>query len=401
MKNSVQCPIGTNVTADATAFGQGATVKSQSASFGQGNAVSAIGSAFAQGRNVKVQSASFGQGASLDVSGKSFAQGYNITAKDHAFAQGENMTVSGYSFAQGMWANAFDMSFAQGYNTYASAYSFAQGSNTVAVCAGQAFGIGTQANGCMAIGKYNSTSADAAFVIGNGTDLNSRGDLFVIDNSGNVHAPLGYFYDADGKVGGGGNKITYDYSTPATAYSAQGDLLIRYQTSQSTPARTTVWVADSAVGLLAPNTVNHNSFLMQDYRGSTQWVDASAVVPSSMSAQASYFSKTYTSADEGDSSIDDYPEMNRDWTFNIINWKNTAIYYSAMQGTATLEPGYGVRVHYDLDSDWLDAEPEYYVGGIGMKYATCDMLDNKYIEYVATSAQATQSGVLYIITGSN
>lgn len=198
---------------------------------------------------------------------------------------------------------------------------------------------------------------------------------------------------------GGGNKITYSYSTPATSYSAQGDMTINYQTSQSTPARTTIFVADSAVGLLVPNTVNHNSFLMQDQRGSTTWVDASAVVPSSMSAQASYFSKTYTTADSGDTSINDYPEMNRDWTFNIINWKDSPIYYSAAQGTATLEPGYGVRVHYDLDSDWLDAEPEYYVGGIGMKYATCDMLDNRNIEYVATSAQATQSGVLYIITG--
>ena len=198
-----------------------------------------------------------------------------------------------------------------------------------------------------------------------------------------------------------GNKVTYEYSSPASAFTSQGDLSIRFATSQSTPARTNVWVGDHNVGLLPPCAVNANSFLMQDYRGSLQWVDASAVVPSSMSAQASYFSKTYTSADEGDTSIDDYPEMNRDWTFNIINWKDIPIYYSAAQGTATLEPGYGVRVHYDLDSNWLDAEPEYYVGDVGMKYATCDMLDNRYIEYVATSAQATESGVLYIITGSN
>lgn len=193
---------------------------------------------------------------------------------------------------------------------------------------------------------------------------------------------------------GNGNKITYDYSTPATAYSAEGDMIIKYQTSQSTPARTTVFVADSAVGLLAPNTVNHNSFLMQDYRGSTTWIDASAVVPSSMSAQASYFSKTYTSADSGDSCIPDYPEMNRDWTFNVINWKDSYIYYSAMQGTATLAPGMGVRIHYDLDSDWLDAEPEYSAGGIGTKYLT-----DVDIQFVSNSAYATESGVLYIITG--
>ena len=197
-------------------------------------------------------------------------------------------------------------------------------------------------------------------------------------------------------ISAGGNSVSYEYSSPASAFTSYGDLSIRFATSQSTPARTNVWVGDHNVGLLPPCAVNANSFLMQDYRGSLQWVDASAVVPSSMSAQASYFAKTYTSADSGDSCIPDYPAMNRDWTFNVINWKNSYIYYSAMQGTATLAPGMGVRIHYDLDSDWLDAEPEYSAGGIGVKYLT-----NADIQYVSDSAYATESGVLYIITGSN
>ena len=113
-----------------------------------------------------------------------------------------------------------------------------------------------------------------------------------------------------------------------------------------------------------------------------------------MSAQASYFSKTYTSADSGDSCIPDYPEMNRDWTFNVINWKDSYIYYSAAQGTATLAPGMGVRVHYDLDSNWLDAEPQYSAGNVGTRYLT-----DVDIQYVSNSAYATESGVLYIITG--
>ena len=197
-------------------------------------------------------------------------------------------------------------------------------------------------------------------------------------------------------ISAAGNSVSYEYSSPASAFTSYGDLSIRFATSQSTPARTNVWVGDHNVGLLPPCAVNANSFLMQDYRGSLQWVDASAVVPSSMSAQASYFSKTYTSADSGDTSINDYPAMNRDWTFNIINWKDSPIYYSAAQGTATLAPGMGVRVHYDLDSNWLDAEPEYSAGNVGTKYLT-----DVDIQFVSNSAYATESGVLYIITGSN
>lgn len=202
-------------------------------------------------------------------------------------------------------------------------------------------------------------------------------------------------------AGAGGNSITYEYATPGSAFTATGDLRVHYETSQSTPARIKAYIGEHGVGLLAPDTVTMKSLLTQDSRGSLTWQPISAIVPEDMSAHASYYAKTYTSSDAGDSCIDDYPAMDKDWTFNVINWKSAPIYYSAAQGTATLDPGYGVRIHYDVDGDWLDAEPEYPAGYIGMKYATCDMLDNRFIEYVATSAQATESGVLYIITGSN
>ena len=104
-----------------------------------------------------------------------FAQGTNnvIPSYDAAFAQGITNTANYQSLAQGLSNSAINNSIAQGLMNSASTYS-------------QAFGYGNiVTNTGMAIGKYNKTSSDVSFVIGNGTS-NARSDLFVIKQDGTV-----------------------------------------------------------------------------------------------------------------------------------------------------------------------------------------------------------------------
>ena len=75
-------------------------------------------------------------------------------------------------------------SLAQGASVSATQYSIAQGSNVSANNNAQAFGEGIRISAGMAIGKYNKTSADVAFVIGNGANNANRSDLFLISANG-------------------------------------------------------------------------------------------------------------------------------------------------------------------------------------------------------------------------
>lgn len=144
-------------------------------------------------------------GEYVPLSATACSIGNNTATSPQTFSQGVNNQCLGTeSFTQGYGNSAYNGSFAQGSECYAANYSIAQGSNCSAIeVANQAFGRGTVISSVgMAIGQYNKTSANVAFVIGNGVASN-RSDLFVIDKYGNVSAKNGYFYDKDGKVGGG------------------------------------------------------------------------------------------------------------------------------------------------------------------------------------------------------
>lgn len=118
----------------------------------------------------------------------SFAQGQGASAKTISFAQGLNSVAQTYSFAQGL-ANSSYRSFTQGSFNIANEYSIAQGISSIALDYSQAFGAGSViANTGMAIGTFNKTSANVAFVIGNGTKDTNRSDLYWIDHDGNVSA---------------------------------------------------------------------------------------------------------------------------------------------------------------------------------------------------------------------
>lgn len=120
-------------------------------------------------------------------------------------------------------------SFAQGYGNTADYLSIAQGYDNWAYDGAQAFGVFLKISGGMAIGHANATTA-ARFVIGNGDregitrETVNKSDLFVIDENGNVSSLSGYFYDKDGKVGGGSipDDVAVSSLSAATGLSASG-----------------------------------------------------------------------------------------------------------------------------------------------------------------------------------
>jgi hypothetical protein len=119
---------------------------------------------------------SYGFGAYNIVSGVSLAAGLANRASARSLAVGQN-------------SYAYDSSLAVGYANIADYNSIAVGDYN-RVHNGQALGLNLRMDGGMAIGKNNLTSADALFVIGNGSgsDDSARSDAFVIDKSGNVFA---------------------------------------------------------------------------------------------------------------------------------------------------------------------------------------------------------------------
>ena len=218
---------GTNNTAQYTAFAQGITNNVTGNAFGQGTSNTAMTEALAQGTNNDAEINSFAQGkANTAISysfaqgyknevnsvneplGISFAQGYANTADFISFAQGRDNLVSDKSFAQGSANTALENGFARGLRNHANG-GFANGADNTAVGTGalaigannyagnyaQALGHGVKmlgstdslSRGGMAIGTFNKTTADLAFVIGNGLDDSRRSDLYWIDYNGNVY----------------------------------------------------------------------------------------------------------------------------------------------------------------------------------------------------------------------
>ena len=246
---------GTSNTATQDALAQGSSNNAEINAFVQGNKNKATSQSFAQGLENIAISYSFAQGykneanASDDGMGTSFAQGYANTADFISFAQGRNNMASDKSFVQGSANTASENGFARGLrnlatggfangtdNTANGAGSLAIGANNYAGTYVQALGHGvkmedstnTPARGGMAIGAFNKTTANLAFVIGNGLDDSRRSDLYWIDYNGNVftsgNISAKNFYI-------NGNPIDSIVSAKFSAYNGSTTLLTAYPIS--------------------------------------------------------------------------------------------------------------------------------------------------------------------------
>ena len=182
-KDELECEIGSANSATNHSFAQGSANRSNNVSLAQGDSNSAYSKSFAQGKSNSANENSFVQGISNTAGDDSFAQGYSNSANIRAFAQGYSNTAYYESFAQGQINRVSNYSIGQGQGNSATNCSIAQGIHNNASNSAQAFGSNLIIESAMAIGKFNKTSSDAVFVIGNGTADNARNDLMVVDNS--------------------------------------------------------------------------------------------------------------------------------------------------------------------------------------------------------------------------
>lgn len=173
---------------------------------------------FASGENTKaLGNVSHAEGYFARAVGDySHAEGYFTRAVgDYSHAEGTNAEAIGnYSHAEGATTRAEgitshaegsgsvasgDGSHAEGKATTASgAYSHAEGQNTLASgSASHAGGYNTQATAAYqtAIGKYNATSDNALFIIGNGTSTSKRSNAFAVNNDGSIVLGSGCYGD--------------------------------------------------------------------------------------------------------------------------------------------------------------------------------------------------------------
>ena len=156
--------------------------------------------------------ADLGGGSKLSVTNGAtavFTNGASFSSFANTLIQGiANTTILGNSFCQGTNNTADGDSLAQGSVNYAKNTSIAQGSVNSAINCSQAFGVGNVITDTgMAIGKYNKTSSDASFVIGNGTNSN-RSDLFIIKHDGTVSSTGDFIVD--------GKSLSSVYNTVST-----------------------------------------------------------------------------------------------------------------------------------------------------------------------------------------
>ena len=201
-----------------------------------------------------------------------------------------------------------------------------------------------------------------------------------------------------------GEELAKMISYTSGGVSASGNLAVTYVSDQHTPSRITVNVGNSAVGSLAPTASVPNSILVQDGRGGIAWEAKSAVYDA-----PSYYSKSLGNEDDQDWVLTAHPTMDHDWVLDVYNDSYGAsskwFYFSGGNATATLEPGQGVRMHYNVEEDYLVAEPIYTVGdgGYGDYYATrYEDLDGIKIRVTGSSAGLpSNDDILYIVTGTN
>lgn len=169
--------------------------------FDADSAISSInGSALAGGGGVtgdfvETSSTNVTIGDSNSASSTAFAQGWNNYANNDSFAQGSLAHAQNQSFAQGGMGNsAVGVSFAQGISNIARSTAFAQGLYNTASGVSFAQGFFNSAiNTAVAFGQNNLhgdgdivTGNSAAFVIGDGTDPDSRHDLMLVTKNGEI-----------------------------------------------------------------------------------------------------------------------------------------------------------------------------------------------------------------------
>ena len=172
---------------DAAAIGWSSYAGYQSFALGV-NAEARGSKSFALGDYVSARrERDFVLGSQSYASGESLAQGYSAAATQDSLAQGSYISAHRCSLAQGSNSLASSDSLAQGGNCTAKKFSIAQGATNSAIDYAQTFGQGLLASGQMSIGKYNKTSAGAAFVIGDGS-WSERSDAFIINKDGSVSA---------------------------------------------------------------------------------------------------------------------------------------------------------------------------------------------------------------------
>ena len=215
---------GSYNNASTVSFAQGQHNTATSYTFTQGTHNSALTTSFAQGSANKARYDSLAQGNSNSAFTQSFAQGHYNSAFTQSFAQGHYNSADDGSLAQGKYNTAYSHSFAQGAMNYAVNNALAQGGDNTAKYFSQALGFGLfiqgsrghddgtdYISGGLAIGTYNQTSSNVAFVVGNGHTNGSedptRSDAFVIYPDGSVSA-AGKISANGVELGAGGGSLT-------------------------------------------------------------------------------------------------------------------------------------------------------------------------------------------------
>lgn len=130
-----------------------------------------------------ITSANAGSAASAWINSKNSTIAFTTNFK------GSNNVITGYgtsSFSaceSNIYVRKDELECEIGTDNSATNCSIAQGLHNNASNTAQAFGDNLVIESAMAIGKFNKTSSDAVFVIGNGTADSARNDLMIVDNS--------------------------------------------------------------------------------------------------------------------------------------------------------------------------------------------------------------------------
>lgn len=176
--------------------------------------------------NQAIGKASHAEGAKNNAVGNySHAEGFNNQAVGYAsHTEGEGTSAFSYeSHAEGYKTYASgDRAHAEGYQTSAIMEgSHAEGSNSIAsgyVSHAEGYYTIAGSEAMHAGGKYNATTADALFVIGNGTADDSRSDAFIIYHDGSVSAAGKISANGVELGAGGGSEVNYSYITVNMPY---------------------------------------------------------------------------------------------------------------------------------------------------------------------------------------
>lgn len=162
-------PIGTSNTAtnNAAAIGSANSAINLSFALGNGNSAITTGCAIGERNYAYNKSVAIGYQNTADYN-VDIAIGYQNSAYDHAASLINHNIAKTYSFAVGDCNTAINYSFTLGRGLKLD--------NTNG---------GANAFGGLAIGGWNYTTADAMFVIGNGTPTSNK-DYFVLKNDGSV-----------------------------------------------------------------------------------------------------------------------------------------------------------------------------------------------------------------------